>query len=723
MYPFEQAFTQHAKTDTTVINAILRRANSLINTNQEEALKLVQKAEMLSLKHSDDYTLANVFGLEAVIYYYNNDTLNTQLYAKKALVYAEKSNNRQVEMRAHNIIGAIEYNKGHFKESENAYLRRIEIGTQLKDSNAVYTTYYNLGLIFAHQSNYLRMADYNFQALHYFEKKKDTVSIILSLESISIAYQNLREQRKALACLFRAKKMAEIHKDIYELEGVYIDISTCYEELKNTDSAFYFLDIALKTASKYDDQYHFTIATLNKANLYVSKKNFDQAIILLKEGERLSRKINRVVGLDICYYNLGQAYFEKKLNDSAFRYAFMGYVEAGKTNNRKFIAFNCLMLSRIFEKKNIPDSALKYLKLHLTANDSLNRTEQLKGIAIQELKFEREHQEQIRAKEKIIAETKLQKQKQINSIIFIASLLLLILLVIGVINYRQKQKANAELLVQKKLLEEKNKEVADSINYASRIQKSIMPDKMQVQEILPNSFVLYLPKDVVSGDFYWINSLKGVTGKTFLVLAVADCTGHGVPGAFMSLIGATILNQTLGMDEINNPAEALDYLNVELPKNIKSSSSSGTIKDGMEISMCAIDYEKMEIMFAGANNNLYIVRNNQLLLHRGDKKPIGESYSMKNQKFSNHLIPMFTGDVIYMTTDGYPDQFGGEKARLNEGVFGQGKKFKYKQMEELFLAIHHLPLNEQSEILEKKFFDWKGNLEQVDDVLVLGMKI
>jgi serine phosphatase RsbU (regulator of sigma subunit) len=295
----------------------------------------------------------------------------------------------------------------------------------------------------------------------------------------------------------------------------------------------------------------------------------------------------------------------------------------------------------------------------------------------------------------------------------VASVLLLIFLVIGIINYRQKQKANAEVLRQKRLLEEKNKEVADSINYASRIQKSIMPDEKTIAELMPDGFVLYLPKDIVSGDFYWINNYHDVNGKVHHLMAVADCTGHGVPGAFMSLIGATILNQTLNNPEISDPAQALDYLNVQLPKNIKSSSASGTIKDGMEISMCEYDAENLKMQFAGANNNLYLVRNGELQLIRGDKRPIGQGYENLGNKFSNHQIQLQKGDTLYMSSDGFPDQFGGPK----------GKKFKYKQMEEIFLEIHQLPVSQQREILKKHFIDWKGELDQVDDVCIIGFKI
>ena len=250
----------------------------------------------------------------------------------------------------------------------------------------------------------------------------------------------------------------------------------------------------------------------------------------------------------------------------------------------------------------------------------------------------------------------------------------------------------------------------DSINYASRIQRSIMPDTNELQSTYPNCEVLYLPRDIVSGDFYWVNSLPN--RPDIVVYAVADCTGHGVPGAFMSLIGATLLNQTLTHPNVNTPAQALEYLNIELPKNIKSSSQGETIKDGMEISMCLIDYSTLKMDFSGANNNLYIVRRNELILHKGDKQAIGQGYQAA-QRFSNHLIQLQEKDIIYLFTDGYPDQFGGNK----------GKKFLYKQLEDLIVRISSLSIQEQKHILQKTFEDWKGNLEQVDDVLLMIIEI
>ncbi len=299
------------------------------------------------------------------------------------------------------------------------------------------------------------------------------------------------------------------------------------------------------------------------------------------------------------------------------------------------------------------------------------------------------------------------------------------------------QERTAEVVAQKEIIEEKNKEVTDSINYAKRIQLSILPPQDEMQEALKDYFVLYKPKDIVSGDFYWMASVQvspplggdaeGRGGHKVVVLAAVDCTGHGVPGALMSIIANTLLNQTTKNAAINSPGEALTFLNHELPKNLKAQQKGEIIRDGMDMVMCAIDFENNKMEFAGANNAAYVIRNispsgggvayatgeERLLELKGDKQAISGSTDDVKKPYTNHKQQLHKGDVVYLFTDGYADQFGGPK----------GKKFKYKQLEKILLEISHLPMAEQKEALNKKFEDWRGTLEQVDDVTVIGVRL
>lgn len=289
----------------------------------------------------------------------------------------------------------------------------------------------------------------------------------------------------------------------------------------------------------------------------------------------------------------------------------------------------------------------------------------------------------------------------------------------------------AEIELQKEELSIINDEVFSSIKYAKRIQEAILPSAEQVKSLLPKSFIFYRPKDVVSGDFYFVvasnSNAEGDTSKA--VFAAVDCTGHGVPGAFMSIVGNNLLTQSIIENNISSPSKALDYLNEGVNKTLKASKDGDTVRDGMDIALCTLDYSKNELVFAGAKNPLYIVRKNEALLpndiikqsnefyslieFKGDKQPIGNHSDAKLEPFSNHIIPIFPNDIIYTFTDGFPDQFGGEK----------GKKFNYKRFRELLISMGDLSMEAQEKKLANTFDDWKGNLEQIDDLLIIGVKI
>lgn len=270
-----------------------------------------------------------------------------------------------------------------------------------------------------------------------------------------------------------------------------------------------------------------------------------------------------------------------------------------------------------------------------------------------------------------------------------------------------------------KIIRQKNEDITDSINYAKRIQRSMLPKEEELDEILQEHFVLYLPKDIVSGDFYWATRIRltpegkaSEHSKELTVVAAVDCTGHGVPGALMSIIGNTLLNQTIKNRNINSPAEALDFLNNELPKNLRAGKGE-VIRDGMDMTMCAIDFSTYAVNFAGANNPIFIVRDGVIGEVKADKQPVSGSTDEIKKPFTNHVLQFKKSDLIYLFTDGYADQFGGPK----------GKKFKYKPFQELLLRNSKLPMHEQKIALEKAFSDWKGDLEQIDDVLVIGIRM
>jgi len=269
----------------------------------------------------------------------------------------------------------------------------------------------------------------------------------------------------------------------------------------------------------------------------------------------------------------------------------------------------------------------------------------------------------------------------------------------------EKQKTAQKISKQKEELSLKNKNITDSLNYAQRIIKAMMPSQKLLQKLLPNSFILFRPKEIVSGDFYWI----GEKNHKIFVAAV-DCTGHGIPGAFMSIIGFDLLRNITKVQGIEDPAEILNLLNLGVADTF-GEDEDNAVKDGMDIAFCVIDKSTQTLEFAGAFNPLYLIRDNRILEIKADRFSVGKASSIEEQRFTSHVIPLQPKDVIYIFSDGYVDQFGGTEA----------KKFKFRRFRHVLLNIHKLPVEEQKAMLNKSFDEWRGNLEQVDDVLIIGI--
>ncbi|MDG2330528.1 MAG: 7TM diverse intracellular signaling domain-containing protein [Flavobacteriales bacterium] len=277
---------------------------------------------------------------------------------------------------------------------------------------------------------------------------------------------------------------------------------------------------------------------------------------------------------------------------------------------------------------------------------------------------------------------------------------------------QQVKERTHEVELQKEVLKEKNEDILASIKYAERIQKAVLPSLKKFKALLPNSFVLFKPRDIVSGDFFWIEEVLPINGNKIIVYAAGDCTGHGVPGALVHIVGQSFLKLGKFDESVNSPAEALDFLNRGILETFHSEYKEETIRDGMDIALCAIDQENRKLIFSGAKNPVYIIRNEALIEIKGDKRPIGAYDENNHIKFNNVEFELRDGDTIYSFSDGFPDQFGGPK----------GKKFMYGKFKKLLIEIQAKTMDQQREELEKSFRAWMGDIEQVDDVLVIGVK-
>ncbi|MGB1318536.1 MAG: PP2C family protein-serine/threonine phosphatase, partial [Flavobacteriales bacterium] len=416
--------------------------------------------------------------------------------------------------------------------------------------------------------------------------------------------------------------------------------------------------------------------------------------------------------------SIGEIYKEKKQSKLGLSYLRRALKEAktyGSTEDQISVFED---LSQTYADLGDFKASYDYQQLAVKVKDSLDRLIGTRDLAEMQVKFETEQKQreiELLGKEKEVQDLRLTKQIAVRNMVIVFSVLALIMLLLIYGRYRTKKKANEaldkknqEIEQQKKTVEEKNHEITSSIEYAKRIQDAIMPSMDEIKSALPNSFVYYRPKEIVSGDFYWFAKQKDTC-----FIAAVDCTGHGVPGAFMSMIGNDHLNQIVNVEQRSKPDEILNRLHHEIQVTLKQKHGVTDNHDGMDIALCAINQKEQKLLFSSANRYLYHIRENEFSETKGDHFNLGGIMHEDVRHYNLHEIDLKKGDVFYVFSDGVSDQFGGEKS----------KKFGYKRLKELLMSLHQKPMEEQKAIFEKTLVDWMGDGDQIDDFLLIGIRI
>jgi serine phosphatase RsbU (regulator of sigma subunit) len=440
---------------------------------------------------------------------------------------------------------------------------------------------------------------------------------------------------------------------------------------------------------------------------------------------RIELKDNK--GQSAVYCNLSAEYIDKKDYNKALKYAKLSLLAAEGYGSPEKLRNAHERISQVYTKTNSYKGALFHYKNYILFRDSLNNKETQKATVKQQAKYEYEKQKTIDDAEhdKLLAIEQEEKEKQqILTGATAAGLGLVVAFLIFVFNRLRITKKQKQIIENQKLeveqqkevveqaheeLEEKNQEIMDSITYAKRIQSAILPSIKLVKEHLKESFILYKPKDVVAGDFYWMEQVTSTTKnkESMILFAVADCTGHGVPGAMVSVVCNNALNRSVREHGLTDPGEVLDKTREIVIQEFEKSKDE--VKDGMDIALCCLEGNTLK--YAGAHNPLWIIRNSELIETKANKQPIGQFDNL--EPYTTHTFDLFKGDSLYIFSDGYVDQFGGDK----------GKKFKSKAFRELLLSIQRKTMEEQKQIIDHAFETWKGDLEQIDDVCIIGVRI
>ncbi len=646
------------------------------------------------------------------------------LFYKRALAIRLKLNDKKTIATTYNNLGGVYLNLSKFNEALDYYKKSLAIREQINDKYGIAVCYSNLGNICGGQSNYPEALQYHFKALKMKEdlmaegnKEVDSLSLAKSYVNIGLVYQLEEKYNEAINYHTKALRIRLANGDKNAISESYNITGNIYYNKNDFKTALFYFEKCLVIKTEIGDQSGKAAVLNNMAVIYKEQKQFDKALIYLKEAQAIHKEIGEEEGLLNCDINFGGIYYALKNYTLAEDYFKKAYEVSQKFEIVDDLKECTKGLADVYKAQGKFELSLDYYKKYIHFRDSISNEESSNKIVRAEMNYEFDKKQTIEKsvheKETAVALAESKKHK-----IIIWSVCGILILVFGfaVYAYRsnlQKQRINKELDIKNKrietahaIIEERNKEVTDSIHYAKRIQRAMITSDSYIANYVKEFFIFYQPKDIVSGDFYW-----AVNHNNKFYLAVADCTGHGVPGAFMSLLNISFLNENVIEKNVIRPDDILNEQRYHIIKALNPIGNEDS-KDGMDCVLAAFDFKELTLEYAAANNSFYIIRNGELLVCKADKMPVSKSPN-DTQPFTYNKIQLQKNDSLYIFTDGYADQFGGAK----------GKKFKYKQLEEILLANYNLSIEKQKEIINDSFTNWKGNLEQVDDVLIIGIKI
>jgi serine phosphatase RsbU (regulator of sigma subunit)/tetratricopeptide (TPR) repeat protein len=636
-----------------------------------------------------------------------------------------------------------QYEKGNILEGL-AYLdKALEIALELNDKNWEGKVYLKYGNFYSITGDYKKSIDYFKKSKENFEESKRYINVGSSYNNLGATYEKMGMFNEAMDCLIKALNIYEAEQDSENLAKIFLNLGLLYSRQENYEKSIELYNKSLEIRKELNDSSGIALVYNNMAiiNYYLGKYDdvrsyFEDAYeIYVKLGDQ-RRQLMALSNLAEILDIIGQRelalqkYFEilklekelGEIGEIAKTHFLIGdlYQSRKEYENAKIHTYKSLeiseeigalidmrdaysQLTKIYKDEENYKEALFQHELFVAMQDSVFNTEKARQIQEIETRYETKKKEQQITNlenEQIIKNLKIKKQRIFLFSFFFGFFLISIFIVVL---YKQNQRisnANTILAYQKK-------QITDSIEYASRIQTAILPPGDYINKIIPDHFILYKPRDIVSGDFYWITHKDGK-----IIVAAVDCTGHGVPGAFMSMLGFAFLNEIVNKEKELKANEILNQLRDNVKKSLHQTGKDDEAKDGMDIALCIIDLENLKMQFSGAYNPLYLARNNELITLKGDRMPIG-IYIAEKESFTNHETEISKGDTIYIFTDGYTDQFGGP----------QTQKFKTAPFKNLIESNQDKSMAEQKKILEDNFEKWKGDYDQIDDVLVIGIKI
>jgi len=687
---------------------------------------------------ADDSTRISTLLVLSRIYMSRNLTESVD-YATRALELARKIGNLELQRNALATLGGARYYQGNYEMARDIWLEDIELLRQMEkiyadDSikrnnirNDMALLLNNVGVIYKNAGEYEKAIEYYQENLRIQEEIGHTLNMARSRANIGNVYFYFGlDYDKALEYYNTSLELFRQYVEKYSADGeeeavmtgqagmanIYLNIGMVYKERKNMGMAIDNYRKALRIFREIDDKTGIANTQNQMGLVYLEGGSYENALTASMNALNLYREIGNRKEVAATLKNVGTIYYRWGRYEQALDYFNQSLKINQELNLKKEVYDVYKDISDTYATMGNFKKALENYRKYNALKDSSIREDNIKQIAELETKYETERIErenELLNTKNILQETELKRQR---ILIYSLAGIFLIILTSSFLLFRAYraikhanillEEQNIEIKRQRDQIFQQKQEIMDSIQYASRIQNALLPPESLLNQ-LADHFILYKPRDIVSGDYYWMTQKDGKT-----VILAADCTGHGVPGAFMSMLGISFMNEIVNKSDMTQPNMILNKLRENVVHSLHQTGEEGETQDGMDLSLCVINNNKTKLQYSGAYNPLFMIRDNELIEYKGDKMPIG-IYKEKTGSFTNHEIDIREGDTFYMFSDGYIDQFGGPKA----------KKFMARKFKDLLLAIFPKPMTEQKEILEKTLEDWKGEIDQM--IIIHGL--
>lgn len=716
----------------------------------EKALQLLNDVIDFCIKNNEDEVLSKAYNNVGQIY-------SDKLQHEKAVECYMKAKNLKIKINDNRGAGIsllsianVYFNINNYNKATFFAEQALDYFKKASFNDGISSSFIVIGLVNDNLGNYDEAIKFLQKALVINETSCNWKRYSEALNNIGTIYSKMEKQEDALSY---HKKALEKRREVNDVPGIIqslnnIGLILCRLEKVNTKKEYYLnqnkaienYNEALALLEKHEIPGEKARALHNIGESYLALKEPDKAIEYFSKALEIKKATKNMSSAANSMFELGRAYVMKKDNNKAETMLKSSLEVYLKLNEKDEISKVSRELYMLLKSSGMYKDALQYCENFAFYKDSVLGEKTQKIVNELQTKYEtgkKEQQIKLLDSEKKLNETRI-RQQMFAIIGFVSGFVLILIFSIVIYKqFRDKKKANILLALQKSEIEEKNEElnlqneeirsqrdeinrqkdlvqeknveILDSIHYAKRIQNAVLHDIESGGARFAEYFIMFKPKDLVSGDFYFI---KYFEKQDILVIAAADCTGHGVPGAFMSMLGISFLNEICVKEVIQHSNEVLDALRLSVIKSLHQTGKEGEQKDGMDISLAVFFNKKRIVEFSGANNPLYLVRNGELMEYKGDKMPIG-IHDKSAVPFSMTEIPFESNDCFYLFSDGFADQFGGEK----------GKKYLYKKFKELILNISVQSPESQKQLLERESVEWRGNIEQIDDQLIVGVKI